>query len=1212
MEIFKKEKSTRTNDELKIIMKLLLKTNIKNILKEHKEEDFEFSFILYNLAKNLDYELVKKGEIVFRIGDPGDKFYIILEGAVSILKLYETELFCTIEEYLHQLKTLKSNNEKFITKRTIMLNWEKVFVDYKNIENVLEKIFLKKLYKSIKMSDSIDDINYLFQDHKREPENYGIDLSHLKILEKEKRESNITNYQAYISELIIKLNNLFNILNNIDISNKDKKNNNNSGLNTLINLDNIKSIENEEKEGTFQLGYLEEKKRFLISKYEQFFLLTTGQFFGDFAIDTNTTRSATLMSIENETHLGILNKEVYCEFILKEKLKIESGKMNFLYDSIFNKILNRNHFEKKYYKSFIYQEFTKGHVLFKEKDNFDYIYIIYQGKIDLSFEKNYFMLEKEAEDIKIIHPKIFKFYEDNYSNPEDYNGKYTNNMENHNKNNEMKNLNNQLQKKKNLLFTKVSNNEILGLENFIFKYPRHCKATVVSEKFICFKIDSKNLEKLIFAEKDAQEIFEEISIKKLIIYISRLKELSKSFMELTKFDEDYKKKYLFLKKISKDNLGLNTKNNTSLNASINQYRELINDKNISNFKITKPFGNRVLYNDKICTNKNLMLIDNNKIAAKNLEINEEDNNYKDSDVCLPEKNNNIIIINQSLLNNNSEKNNNNFKRSDKETELNSNKFASSKNQILTNYKNFIDNQKKSSNTKSNLKSYNQSCSERHLNLEDNLNKSKISNIFVNFEKVNKIRKSIDIKTNCSYLEDENDSFSIKEKTNFENENNFDFENLNNSSIEKDQYSKLQTSSIFPKKQKHIILDSIQENNKNFIPKEKLIKKPFIINEKNEKFFNEKKTGNISYGFTSNKITTNFTTEQDFFSGSEKHDKNLQTGDSCSNRKFSNFSQEKHKFLSDQEFEFQDKTLKDEYLKVIHNIKNKIENIEKTNINFNLVNKINKPKLSNSVENNKSISENNYFPSTITNIKFNFNKNFKRDNQLSLNKSNESHNYLIGDKCQFKEFKKESKNINCYGTLYDDYSNNNCFKARKSDKIEQLKKINSKSNFIKTSFLKSLNSLTTKIHPISLQSNTNINPFQNKLIQNAHNITDSRKDFAQDLTCNIENEPHGNNIFNNFKKNVKKGLKKDNQFKMSYLSNHISNFSHFSDVNFSKSVKSHQFNKEENETKDNICDAFNTISRNNDSYYPNIEHKAKKPRMRQIIFDEIPKTNFNIK
>ena len=40
-------------------------------------------------AENLNYMELKKGQVLFRIGDNGDRFYFILSGRVSILKLKE-------------------------------------------------------------------------------------------------------------------------------------------------------------------------------------------------------------------------------------------------------------------------------------------------------------------------------------------------------------------------------------------------------------------------------------------------------------------------------------------------------------------------------------------------------------------------------------------------------------------------------------------------------------------------------------------------------------------------------------------------------------------------------------------------------------------------------------------------------------------------------------------------------------------------------------------------------------------------------------------------------------------------------------------------------------------------------------------------------------------------------------------------------------------
>ena len=480
-------------------MNFLLKTKIKEILIENGEDDLEFTYTLYNIAKNLEYELFKKGDIVFRIGDPGDKFYIILQGSVSILKLFETELFCTGEEYIELLSKLKSDNEKYMVKRTIILNKDKINIDFNNIEEVLEKIFKRKLHKYLKFYYSHSEITELFKIYKKLPENYKINLNAMKKYEKDKKNS--TAYVNYLNQII------------------------------------AKNFEETEDEGIISFEQIDERKRFIISRYDQIILLKSGQFFGDFALDTNTNRSATLMAVDDETHLGIIQKDMYYEFILKEKLKMESKKINFIYETFFYKIINKMNFEKKFFKSFTYEEFPKGHILFKENENLKNIYILFLGRINLSAKKNFYMIEKEIKDLSKLDIQVKNNFEESLKNDKKISIR------------EIKLLEQELSKTKEFLIKKVSNKEILGVENLIFKIPYHYKATVSSEKLCCFSIDAKIFLKLIQSEEEAIIKFNDISIKKIISYQTRLKDISKTFIELTKFNNNYNKRLMNESKI---------------------------------------------------------------------------------------------------------------------------------------------------------------------------------------------------------------------------------------------------------------------------------------------------------------------------------------------------------------------------------------------------------------------------------------------------------------------------------------------------------------------------------------------------------------------------------------------------------------------------------------------------------------------------------------
>ena len=63
---------------------------------------------LLTIAKNLNYQFCKKGEVVFEIHSFGNTFYIIIEGSVSVLIPNETNSRHNEKESINEVTILKS------------------------------------------------------------------------------------------------------------------------------------------------------------------------------------------------------------------------------------------------------------------------------------------------------------------------------------------------------------------------------------------------------------------------------------------------------------------------------------------------------------------------------------------------------------------------------------------------------------------------------------------------------------------------------------------------------------------------------------------------------------------------------------------------------------------------------------------------------------------------------------------------------------------------------------------------------------------------------------------------------------------------------------------------------------------------------------------------------------------------------------------------
>ena len=123
-------KKKRSNEEL-IIIKTFLST-MKYLSSMIKIIDTDK--ILYSLSIYLKMESKNKDSVLFRYGNKGRKFYILLSGQVTILLLKETKVQMSFLRYVMHLIQLKMMKEEELVKKTIISN--------KNIKNKLdEKIF---------------------------------------------------------------------------------------------------------------------------------------------------------------------------------------------------------------------------------------------------------------------------------------------------------------------------------------------------------------------------------------------------------------------------------------------------------------------------------------------------------------------------------------------------------------------------------------------------------------------------------------------------------------------------------------------------------------------------------------------------------------------------------------------------------------------------------------------------------------------------------------------------------------------------------------------------------------------------------------------------------------------------------------------------------------------------------------------------------------
>ena len=82
-----------------------------------------------------------------------------------------------------------------------------------------------------------------------------------------------------------------------------------------------------------------------------------------------------------------------------ERIKTRLKEEHFLLDNFFFKKVHYNYFSKKYFPDFIYKEYKKGEVIFKENDPVKFLFFIKVGEVSCSTNKCLVELDKSVLEL---------------------------------------------------------------------------------------------------------------------------------------------------------------------------------------------------------------------------------------------------------------------------------------------------------------------------------------------------------------------------------------------------------------------------------------------------------------------------------------------------------------------------------------------------------------------------------------------------------------------------------------------------------------------------------------------------------------------------------------------------------------------------------------------------------------------------------------------
>ena len=545
-----------------VVSKFIQKsTLIEKLESDYQSEKKLTSNSLSQLcAQKLNYIELSPGDIVFKIGEAGDKFYFILSGNVSILKLKEIQnIKMTYIQYIRYCIFLLTSNEDFLLNEVIKANESVLNLSsQEDIKTINKIIFMRRLSENI--NKTILNNNHLknyFIKNEQKFEDYDIKEDEIEYLEFQKSK-------------------------NIQGAGKEWEN----YITKRIKL----TISEQIFFQPFECILTDNKpKRIICFCYHSFLYLGPGLFFGDTALDfENNKRNATIRA-EEKTVLAYMNREDYLSLI-SPKHKMEKLKeLEFIYEKFFFKGINPHIFERNFFHLFSPREYFRGSILFSNGTIPRSLILLKTGKISLELKGS----------VIDIHNLIKFIYNNIFTNP------IFSKLSQVNKNkflpNEkisiikkiindpiltrLKMHNNRFIEEMNIVrnynFKILTNNETIGLEEIFLRIPYLMKSCVISEKIYCYELGLENIDKMLSNGKEVIYSYIKFSINKVISLIERLQDIKQNAinMSLIKHEKDLIK-FRGWKNNNEEKEEKKIEKNRSRNLSNNDFKNKTIDKEI--------------------------------------------------------------------------------------------------------------------------------------------------------------------------------------------------------------------------------------------------------------------------------------------------------------------------------------------------------------------------------------------------------------------------------------------------------------------------------------------------------------------------------------------------------------------------------------------------------------------------------------------------------
>ena len=302
--------------------------------------------ILTSISNNLRYENSQKDTILFKYGDKAQKFYLILKGKIAVMLPREVIVCLTEEEYFIYLNNLRKYEEFALINKTITKQ------NNYPIKDIEYEYWLRN-----------HTVNYKKRFEQKNSTKKSDIISKYKVLSEFHEENvNFATTKEYV--------------------------------------DRIKPIINIKSDS--------KRKEVIIYEYYLIINRQSGDKFGDYAFGTESQKRTASIIIVDDCHFGTLEKRYFEAFLKEANDKKRRLYVSFLISTNVFQSFDRLIFQKKYFNLFIEERINKRGILFKEGDQFNYIYFIKSGEVELYLRISLGKLKKiiRAMGAKPYNPKI--------------------------------------------------------------------------------------------------------------------------------------------------------------------------------------------------------------------------------------------------------------------------------------------------------------------------------------------------------------------------------------------------------------------------------------------------------------------------------------------------------------------------------------------------------------------------------------------------------------------------------------------------------------------------------------------------------------------------------------------------------------------------------------------------------------------------------------